>query len=74
MVVPCLTCTHLGKYEYTVNKERDYFYDYHLSCQCGISIPDPAPKEGFSCEKYENKLATMPRMKRSECAIEVKNE
>ncbi len=61
------------KYKYVYNQERD-FYDYHVACMAGVTVPDPAPKDGFVCEKYENKLSTMPRIKRGECVIEVKND
>ena len=77
MVVPCLTCTALDKHEYTLDKheytlnQATGFYEYHITCSRGISTPDPMPKEGFTCEQYENKLAILPRVRRSSCAIEV---
>ncbi|WP_319378283.1 hypothetical protein [uncultured Methanocorpusculum sp.] len=70
MVVPCLTCLHLDSHEYTYDKERD-FYNYRLTCKQGVVLPDPMPKSGFTCDKYENKLASMPRIRRSSCAIDV---
>ena len=70
MVVPCLTCTALDKHEYTLNQATG-FYEYHITCSRGISTPDPMPKEGFTCEQYENKLAVLPRVRRRSCAIEV---
>ena len=73
MVVPCLTCTHMATHEYTYNKETT-FYDYHLTCELGIVLPDPMPKDGFTCDKYENKLATMPHATRSGVAVEIKRE
>jgi hypothetical protein len=32
------------------------------------------PKDGFTCDKYENKLATMPHATRSGVAVEIKRE
>jgi len=73
MVVPCLTCSQMATHEYTYDKERD-FYNYHITCKLGIVLPDPMPKEGFSCDKYENKLASMPRAVRSQCTIELEQK
>ncbi len=73
MVVPCLTCTALDKHEYTANNETGNF-EYHLSCCKGVVVPDPMPKEGFSCKQYENKLAVLPRVRRSSCAVEIRRD
>ncbi|MDV0443619.1 hypothetical protein [Methanorbis rubei] len=73
MVVPCLTCTALDKHEYSMNKESGS-YEYHVSCSRGIAVPDPMPKEGFVCEQYENKLAVLPRVRRSSCAVEIRRD
>lgn len=73
MVVPCLTCTALDKHEYSQNEETGNF-EYHLTCKNGCPLPDPVPKEGFTCDRYENKLAILPRVRRSSCAIEIKKE
>ncbi|MPL79450.1 hypothetical protein SDC9_25328 [bioreactor metagenome] len=70
MVVPCLTCLHMDSHEYTYDKERD-FYNYRIVCKLGVVLPDPVPKSGLTCDKYENKLASLPRVRRSSCAIEV---
>jgi len=60
----------MDSHEYTYDKERD-FYNYRITCKLGVVLPYPVPKAGFICDKYENKLATMPRIRRSTCAIEV---
>ncbi|MCQ2356394.1 MAG: hypothetical protein MJ014_05175, partial [Methanocorpusculum sp.] len=73
MVVPCLTCTALDKHEYTINQAAS-LYEYHVTCSRGIATPDPMPKEGFTCEQYENKLAVLPRVRRSSCAIEIRRD
>lgn len=72
MVVPCLTCTALGKHEYTINPATGN-YEYHLSCERGCPVPEPVPKEGFICSDYENKLAVLPKVRRSSCAIEIRH-
>ncbi|HJK00744.1 MAG TPA: hypothetical protein O0X73_00315 [Methanocorpusculum sp.] len=73
MVVPCLTCTALGKYEYTLNQSTD-FYEYHIICNHGIVTPNPMPKKGFICKQYENKHSSLPRLSRSNCAIEIRHD
>ena len=72
MVVPCLTCTKRDSYKYTFDKERG-FYNYFLTCKDGIEIPQPVPKEGFTCDKYESRRNMIPTEKRSECAIDVEH-
>jgi hypothetical protein len=71
MVIPCLSCVSLDKHSYTLNPATER-YEYHLSCKKGTGLPDPMPREGFSCSEYENKLAVLPRTKRSACAIEIR--
>ena len=73
MVVPCLTCTALDKHEYKLN-EATGLYEYHITCSRNIATPNPMPKEGFTCENYENKLAILPRVRRSSCAIEIRHD
>ncbi|MDR3102430.1 MAG: hypothetical protein LBU24_04310 [Methanocalculaceae archaeon] len=73
MVVPCLTCTALGKHEYTMNQVTD-LYEYHISCNRGRTVPDPMPKAGFFCAEYESKLAVLPRIRRNNCAIEIRQD
>jgi len=60
----------MDSYRYIYEEERD-LSNYHVICKLGVDLPDPVPKTGFTCDKYENKLATMPRIKRSSCAIEI---
>lgn len=73
MVVPCLSCCQLGDYKYSFNEETG-FYEYFVSCKKGKELPSPMPKDGFTCEEYENKLAILPRTKRSQCAIEIRQD
>ncbi|HJJ46796.1 MAG TPA: hypothetical protein O0X32_00850 [Methanocorpusculum sp.] len=72
MVVPCLTCTKRDGYKYTFDEKRG-FYNYFLTCKDGIKIPQPVPKEGFVCDKYESRCNTVPSGKRSNCIIDVKH-
>lgn len=73
MVVPCLTCHNRDGYKYEYDAERRMF-DYYLTCKCGVEIPQPVPKEGFTCDKYDSMRNYAAPAKRSECAIEVKKE
>ncbi|MDO5843795.1 MAG: hypothetical protein Q4Q53_01440 [Methanocorpusculum sp.] len=73
MVVPCLTCKSLDKYEYVFNKETT-FYEYHISCKKGVELPCPMVKDGFECKKYENKFADRPKAKRGMNVIELKQD
>jgi hypothetical protein len=73
MVIPCLTCTALDKHEYTINQSIG-LYEYHVTCNRGFFTPDPMPKKGFICENYENKLVILPKLSRSNCAVEIRHD
>lgn len=73
MVVPCLTCHNRGEYKYEYDEKRRFF-DYFLTCKCGVEIPQPAPKEGFVCEKYDSMLNYAAPKTRSECAVEIRHD
>lgn len=73
MVVPCLSCCHLGDHKYLRNEDT-WEFEYFLTCQKGHELPSPMPKQGFECAEYENKLAILPRTKRSQCAIEIRQD
>lgn len=62
----------MESHRYLYPEDRD-FPDYHIICKLGVDHPDPMPKSGFTCDKYENKLAILPRVRRSACAIEVEH-
>lgn len=70
MVVPCLTCTSLDKYEYVFNKETT-FYDYHISCKKGVELPCPMTKDGFTCDKYVCRIKPNAATERRGCVVEV---
>ncbi len=70
MVVPCLTCHNRDRYKYTYNEKRRFF-DYYLTCKCGVQIPQPVPKEGFECDKYDSVLNYAAPTERKECTVEL---
>lgn len=73
MVVPCLTCKYLDKYEYVFNKETT-FYEYHISCEKGVELPCPMVKDGFTCDYYDCRIEKNASVKRSSCVVEVRRD